>query len=67
MVLWDINRIALGTKLFLMYGSLRLPCGLYQTISIWYVHTEGTALLFESEWVLKPYGSPPASKTHPPL
>ena len=30
------------------HGSLGLPCGLYQFTSL----TEGTALLFESEWVL---------------
>ena len=29
------------------HGSLGLPYGLYQFMS----HTEGTALLFESEWV----------------
>ena len=30
--------------------------------------TEGTALLFESEWVLYPtFGSPPAPTTHPTL
>ena len=39
------------------YGSLGLPCGLYQFMSL----TEGTALLFESEWVLYPgFGFPPA-------
>ena len=30
------------------HGSLGLPRGLYRFMS----HTEGTALLFESEWVL---------------
>ena len=41
------------------HGSLGLPCGLYQLVSL----SEGTALLFESEWVLYPaFGSPP---THP--
>ena len=39
-----------------------LPSGLYQFTSL----TEGTALLFESEWVLYPaFGSPPAPTTHP--
>ena len=43
------------------HGSLGLPCGLYQFMSL----TEGTALPFESEWVLYPtFGSPPPS--HPP-
>ena len=38
------------------HGSLGLPCGLYQFMSL----TEGTALPFESEWVLHPaFGSPP--------
>ena len=32
------------------HGSLSLPCGLYQFMSL----TEGTALLFESEWMLHP-------------
>ena len=37
------------------HGSLGLPCGLYQFMSL----TEGTALLFESELVLYPaFGSP---------
>ena len=41
------------------HGSLGLPGGLYQFMAL----TEGTALPFESEWVLYPaYGSPP---THP--
>ena len=39
------------------HGSLGLPCGLYQFMSL----TEGTALLFESELVLYP-----ASAPHPP-
>ena len=43
------------------HGSLGLPCGLYQFMSL----TEGTALLFESELVLYPaFGTPPA---HPPI
>ena len=43
-------------------GSLGLPWGLYQLTSL----TEGTALLFESEWVLYPaFGSPPPP-TRPP-
>ena len=38
------------------HSSLGLPCGLYQFMSL----TEGTALFFESEWVLYPaFGSPP--------
>ena len=41
------------------HGSLGLPGGLYQFMAL----TEGTALPFESEWVLYPaFGSPP----HPP-
>ena len=44
------------------HGSLGLPCGLYQFMSL----TEGTPLLFGSELVLYPaYGSPPAPTTHP--
>ena len=44
------------------HGSLGLPCGLYQFMSL----TEDTALLFESELVLYPaFGSPPAPTTHP--
>ena len=46
-------------------GSLVLPCGLYQFMSI----TEGKALLFESKWLLYPaFGSPlptPPPLTHP--
>ena len=39
------------------HGSLGLPCGLCQFTSL----TEGTALLFESQWVLYPaFGSLPA-------
>ena len=38
------------------HSSLGLPCGLYQFMSL----TEGTALLFESKWVLYPaFDSPP--------
>ena len=46
------------------HGSLGLPIGLYQFIP----PTEGTALLFESEWVLYPAsGSPPTPPpSHPP-
>ena len=46
------------------HGSLGLPSGFYQFTSL----TEGTALLFESKWVLYPaFGSPPAHPTpHPP-
>ena len=44
------------------HDSLGLPGGLYQFMAL----TEGTALPFESEWVLYPaYGSPPAPTTHP--
>ena len=44
------------------HGSLGLPYGLYQFMSV----TKGTAQLFESEWVLYPaFGSPPAPTTHP--
>ena len=65
MVLGRINRTAWGHTA--PHGSLGLPCGLYQFMSL----TEGTALLFESEWVLYPaFGSPPAPTTHrlpPPI
>ena len=45
------------------HGSLGLPCGLYQFMSF----TEGTALLFESEWVLYPtFSYPPAPPPTPP-
>ena len=45
-----------------LHGSLGLPCGLYQFMSL----TEGTALLFVSELVLYPaFSSPPAPTTHP--
>ena len=44
-------------------GNLGLPCELYQLMSL----TEGTALLFESKWVLYPaFGSPPAPTVAPP-
>ena len=44
------------------HGSLGLPCGLYQFMSL----TEGTALLFESKLVLySAFSSPPAPTTHP--
>ena len=41
----------------MVLGSVNsLPCGLYQFMSL----SEGTALLFESEWVLYlAFGSPP--------
>ena len=43
-------------------GSLGLPGGLYPFMAL----TEGTALPFESEWVLYPaFGSPPAPTAHP--
>ena len=45
------------------HGSLGLPCDLYQFMSL----TEGTALLFESQWVLYPaFGSPLAPTPLPP-
>ena len=44
------------------HGGLGLPGGLYQFMAL----TEGTALPFESEWVLYPaFGSPPAPTAHP--
>ena len=44
-------------------GSLVLPCGLYQFMS----NTEGTALLFESKWLLYPaFSSPPTPPLLPP-
>ena len=44
------------------HGSLGLPGGLYQFMAL----IEGTALPFESEWVICPaYGSPPTPTTHP--
>ena len=44
------------------HGGLGLPGGLYQLMAL----TEGTALPFESEWVLYPaFGSRPAPTTHP--
>ena len=36
------------------HGSLILPCGLYQFMS----HTEGTALLFESDRCFNPPSTP---------
>ena len=45
------------------HGGLGLPGGLYQFMAL----TEGTALPFESEWVLYPaFGSPPAPTSLPP-
>ena len=45
-------------------GSLGPPCGLYQFWS----HTEGTALLLESKWLLKPaFGFPPIPTHSPPI
>ena len=62
MVLGCVNRTAWGTKLLLTAVRLGLPGGLYQFMAL----TEGTALPFESEWVLYPaYGSPPAPTAHP--
>ena len=44
------------------HGGLGLPGGLYQFMAL----TEGTAVPFESEWVLYPaFGSPPAPTAHP--
>ena len=69
MVLGRINRTAWGTNLLLtaVWASLvdcisschLLPCELYQLMSL----TEGTALLFESEWVLYPTFSSPSAPT----
>ena len=46
------------------HASLGLLCGLYQFVP----QTEGTALLFESEWLLEPaFGFPPTpASPHPP-
>ena len=47
------------------HGSLGLPCGFHQFMPL----TEGTPLLFESEWVLYPaFGFPPTPTppTRPP-
>ena len=45
------------------HASPGLLCGLCQFVS----HTEGTALLFESEWLLWPaFGFPPAPASPPP-
>ena len=61
MVLGRVNRTAWGYQTA-PHGSLGLPCGLYQFMSL----TEGTALLFESEWVLYPaFGFPLAPTAHP--
>ena len=50
MVLKGINRAAWGTMQTAPQASLGLLCGLY-----WFVpHPEGTALLFEPEWLLLP-------------
>ena len=56
MALGHVNRTAWGTKLLLMavWASL-VDCIQFMSL------TEGTALLFKSEWVLYPaFGSPPA-------
>ena len=61
MVLGRVNRTAWGTKLLLtaVWASL-VDCTSPKSL------TEGTPLLFESEWVLYPaFGSPPAPTTHP--
>ena len=44
------------------HSSRGLPCGLYQFMSL----TEGTALPFESEWVLYPAFDSPLAPTRPP-
>ena len=71
MVLGHVNRTTWGIKLLLTvvwvspapHGSLGLPCGLYQFMSL----TEGTVLFFEPKWVLYPaFGSPPPTPFHPP-
>ena len=62
MVLNRVNRTAWGYQTA-PHGSLGLPCGLYQFMSL----AESTALLFESEWVLYPaFSSPPNHPHHPP-
>ena len=49
MVLSGINRTALGTKLLLMpVMASFVDCIRHKFVS----HTEGTTLLFESEWLL---------------
>ena len=62
MVLGCINRTAWGTRLLLM----AVWASLVVCISSW--HFQGTALPFESEWVVYPaFGSPPhPPPTHPP-
>ena len=47
------------------HGGLGLPGGLYQFMAL----TEGTALPFESEWVLYPSSAPhpPPPPTPPPI
>ena len=60
MVLGCVNRTAWSIKLLLK--AVRASCGLYRFMSF----TEGTALPFQSEWVLYPtFGSPPAPTAHP--
>ena len=62
MVLGCVNRTVLGTKLLLMAVLASLVDWIYQFKSL----TEGTALPFESEWVLYPaFGSLPAPTTQP--
>ena len=64
MVLGRNYRTAWGSYQTAPHSSLDLLCGLYQFMSL----TEGTALLFESELVLKPALSfPPAPVFPQPL
>ena len=48
MALEGINRTVRGRYKTVPNVSLGLPCGLYQFMSL----TEGTALFFESKWLL---------------
>ena len=62
MVLGCVDRTTCMGYQTVSHGSLGLPFGLYQFVSL----TEGTVLLSESKWVLYPaFGSPPAPTAHP--
>ena len=62
MVLGCVNRTAWDTKLLLTAVWASLHGGFYPFMAL----TEGTALPFESEWVLYPaFGSRPAPTAHP--
>ena len=56
MALKGFNRIAWAPDC-----SLGLPCELFQFVP----HTEGTALLFESEWCFNPPTAPHPLLPHP--